>query len=429
MNQPDRPGADLSGPASSVSAVTATVRTLSAATRAIPDPGDLVQYLPTAGPWTAWTRRGDGIVGIGEALRFECDSIHEADVWWAETSRTITHSSDVEPSHGVGPVAFGSFAFDPETSSARSVLVVPRLIVGRKGGAGWVTAIDDDAVLPAPSADRGENPAVTWQSGALDPDEWQQSVASAVARIHAGELGKVVLARDIVGTAESAIDARQVLARLIEGYHSTWTFHVDGLVGATPELLVRRERGLATSRVLAGTIRRQGDESQEVALAQALAESSKDLTEHEYAVASVADALAPYCSGMNVPDQPYVLKLPNVMHLASDVTGVCRNGASSLAMAEALHPSAAVCGTPTASALALIRELEHLDRGRYSGPVGWIDTNGDGEWGIALRCGRIEGRTATLYAGCGIVADSDPAAELAETRAKLIPMRDALNTP
>ncbi len=430
MTHGHRPGtpadSGLSEPSGSLSGVPSTVRTLTATTRATPDPGPLEHYLPADEPWTAWVRRGEGVVGVGEALRFETDSIHEADAWWAEVSRTLPHTAEVAPGYGVGPIAFGSFAFDPVTSQARSVLVVPKLLIGRRSGAGWVTGIGVPAVLPPPEQWALGDTRVAWADGALSPAAWQAAVASAVVRIRAGELAKVVLARDVVGTAAEPIDVRGVLTRLLGGYPSTWGFHVDGLVGATPELLVRRERGLATSRVLAGTIRRQGGESDEQALAQALSESSKDLEEHEYAVASVADALAPYCSGMNVPDQPYVLKLPNVMHLASDVTGVCDSRASALALAAALHPSAAVCGTPTTDALGVIRELEHLDRGRYAGPVGWIDTSGDGEWGIALRCGRIEGRTATLYAGCGIVADSNPVAELAETRAKLIPMVGAL---
>jgi menaquinone-specific isochorismate synthase len=206
---------------------------------------------------------------------------------------------------------------------------------------------------------------------------------------------------------------------------------VDGLLGATPEMLVRREKGLVTSRVLAGTIRRTGDDDRDLALAGSLARSSKDLEEHEYAVRSVADALDPYCSGMNVPETPFVLHLPNVMHLATDVTGVLRSGgdASSLGLAAALHPSAAVCGTPTAAAAAMISELEGMDRGRYAGPVGWMDASGDGEWGIALRCAQVDpqdGRRLRLFAGCGIVAGSDPEAELAESTAKLVPMRDAL---
>jgi menaquinone-specific isochorismate synthase len=194
-------------------------------------------------------------------------------------------------------------------------------------------------------------------------------------------------------------------------------------------MLVRQENGLATSRVLAGTIRRSGDSGRDLALASALARSSKDREEHEYAVASVAEALAPFCSGMHVPDTPYVLELPNVLHLASDVAAVADHGTSALRLAAALHPSAAVCGTPTKPAREMIAELERMDRERYAGPVGWIDAQGDGEWGIALRCGRFDQADPSamrLFAGCGIVAGSDPEAEAAEAEAKFLPMRDAL---
>ena len=265
--------------------------------------------------------------------------------------------------------------------------------------------------------------------GALDEVAWPAAVAEAVRRIVAGGLDKVVLAREVIARAENDLDLRWLAERLAAGYPQCWTYLVDGLVGASPEMLVKREAGLAVSRVLAGTIQRSGDDDHDLNLAAALAKSSKDLQEHEYAVASVARTLSPSCSGMNVPEAPYVLELPNVLHLATDVTGVVENGASSLALAAALHPSAAVCGTPTEQARALIGELEHLDRERYAGPVGWIDASGDGEWAIALRCGLIsetDPRQIRLFAGCGIVAGSDPAAELAESRAKLVPMRDAL---
>src|SRR5690606_26337454 len=162
----------------------------------------------------------------------------------------------------------------------------------------------------------------------------------------------------------------------------------------------------------AGTIRRTGDDERDLALAAALARSSKDLEEHEYAVRSVAEALEPHCTGMNVPEAPFVLHLPNVMHLATDVTGVAQDagragGTSARQLAEALHPSAAVGGTPSLDAVAMIAEVEGMDRGRYAGPVGWMDASGDGEWGIALRSGEVEGRTVRLFAGCGIVGDSE----------------------
>jgi len=255
-------------------------------------------------------------------------------------------------------------------------------------------------------------------------------VADAVHRINAGALEKVVLARDLVATAAAPIDVRWPLARLSETYPMCWTFHVDGMFGATPEMLVRRERGLVTSRVLAGTIRRTGDDGRDLTLAATLARSSKDLEEHEYAVRSVADALEPHCSSMNVPEAPFVLHLPNVMHLASDVAGVIHDATtvSSLQLAASLHPSAAVGGTPTVDAVRLIAEIEGMDRGRYAGPVGWMDTTGDGEWGIALRSAEISGDTVRLFAGCGIVADSDPEAELAEAQAKFVPVRDSLTS-
>ena len=225
------------------------------------------------------------------------------------------------------------------------------------------------------------------------------------------------------------MDVRAPLQRLAAHYPGCWTFAIEGLFGATPELLVRLESGLATSRVLAGTIRRTGDDAADLVLAGSLAQSGKDLQEHEYAVRSVADALAAHCSAMNVPEAPFVLHLRNVMHLATDVTGRVADVSSVLGLVADLHPSAAVCGTPTAVARRLIREVEGMDRGRYAGPVGWLDAQGDGEFAIALRCAQVDpadARRLRLFAGCGIVAESDPAAELAESVAKLVPIREAL---
>jgi menaquinone-specific isochorismate synthase len=246
-------------------------------------------------------------------------------------------------------------------------------------------------------------------------------------------LEKVVLARDQIATSTTPIDSRSLLQRLELEYPSTWLFLVDGLVGATPELLVRLSKSLVTSRVLAGTIRKTGNEDRDLALAASLAKSSKDLEEHEYAVRSVADALEPFCSSTNVPESPFVLHLSNVMHLATDVTGVLNNSAKQadvFTLVEQLHPSAAVCGTPTDLANNFIAELEQMNRERYAGPVGWVDANGDGEIAIALRCGLLsqDQKSIRIFAGCGIVAGSDPANEFAESQAKLMPMRTALET-
>jgi menaquinone-specific isochorismate synthase len=397
--------------------------------------GSLLDVLPADRPVT-WLRRGEGLIGWGVAAEIRTSGttrFADAAKWWSEaTARSVVRDEVNEP--GTGLVCFGTFTFADEPGD--SVLVVPEVVIGRRGDTTWLTTISQGGLerLDA-SVELAEPPQapveVSFADGALDGERWMSVVADAVARINDGDLEKVVLARDLVATAEAPVDVRWPLRRLTESYPMCWTFHVDGMFGATPEMLVRRERGLVTSRVLAGTIRRTGDDERDLALAATLARSSKDLEEHEYAVRSVADALDPHCSSMNVPEAPFVLHLPNVMHLATDVAGVVHDAAtvSSLQLAEALHPSAAVGGTPTPVATALIAEIEGMDRGRYAGPVGWMDASGDGEWGIALRSASVEGATVRLFAGCGIVADSDPEAELAESQAKFVPVRDALSGP
>jgi menaquinone-specific isochorismate synthase len=406
----------------------------------VEDPGNLLALLPADAPseeLVAWVRRGDGLVGWGEAAGVRTDGpdrFVDAQRWWREVAAGAVVRDQVRVP-GSGLVAFGSFAF--ADAPGDSVLRVPRVLVGRRNGRAWVTRVGVSSisrthgVLPSaePPAPRG----VHFTDGALDGPQWESAVAEAVRRIGRGDLEKVVLARDLVARASEPLDVRWPLRQLARDYPTCWTFTVDRLFGATPEMLVRRERGLVTSRVLAGTIRRTGDDAHDLELAARLARSSKDLEEHEYAVRSVADALAPHCSSMNVPEAPFVLHLPNVMHLATDVAGVVDPeddpGTTSLELAAALHPSAAVGGTPTSLATALIAELEGMDRGRYAGPVGWLDASGDGEWGIALRSGLLsaDGDSVRLFAGCGIVADSDPADELAEAQAKFLPVRNALN--
>ncbi|HSV38105.1 MAG TPA: isochorismate synthase [Nocardioidaceae bacterium] len=399
-------------------------------TVALTDPAPLLELLPKAPSSTAWVRRGGGLVGWGVAAQVRTSGasrFEDASAWWRERSKHAIVRNEIELP-GTGLVAFGSFGFADDPGD--SVLVVPSVVVGRRDDVTWVTTTGRAAITSPPPASPTTPPVppgeVVYQDGARSEAEWASVVADAVRRINAGELEKVVLARDLIATAESDIDVRWPLQRLAANYDTCWTFHVDGLFGATPELLVRRERGLVTSRVLAGTIRRTGDDERDLALAAHLARSSKDLEEHEYAVRSVADALAPHCTSMNVPEAPFVLHLPNVMHLATDVAGVIDDSTTSLGLAAALHPSAAVGGTPTTEALAMISEIEGMDRGRYAGPVGWIDASGDGEWGIALRSGEVTGNQVRLFAGCGIVADSEPESELAEAQAKFVPVRDAL---
>lgn len=400
-----------------------------ATTVAIDDPGPLERFLPASEPAAAFLRRGEGFIGIGEVARFETDYIDTADVWWGEIASQIDHDSELPGVSGVGPLAFGSFAFDPDRSAYRSVLTVPRIILARRGEHAWLTKLGDHREMTLPEVGEPLSfPELTLDTGTITQDAWADLVAQCVEHIRRGDVHKVVLARDLVAKSAEPIDLRALLARLAERYPMTWTYLVDGMIGATPELLVRVSDGLATSRVLAGTVSVDPDHTDPLAKATQLARSDKDLGEHAFAVDSVAEALRPFCKAMNVPETPSVLPLPNVLHLSTDITGVVEEGSSSLRLAAALHPSAAVCGTPTHLARDMIADLEHMDRGRYAGPVGWVDMHGDGEWAIALRGGHVRPEVPEeirIFAGAGIVADSDPRLELEETRAKFLPMLQA----
>jgi menaquinone-specific isochorismate synthase len=401
-------------------------------TTAIEDPGDLISRLPRPAA-VAWVRRGEGLVGWGEAARVTLpageDRFTVAEKWFRSLLDTAATDDQVNVP-GSGPVAFGSFTFDP--ASDGSVLVLPRAVLGRRNGQAWLTTIggDSDLDVPSPVSEPGR---VRWHDGSLTAPQWEQAVAAAVASIKAGRLRKAVLARDLYATAQRDLDVRALLHRLAGRYPDCYTFACGGMVGATPELLIRREDTEISALVLAGTNPRGSDAAEDEALGAALLASAKNTEEHAYAATGVREALAPLCDQLAADPSPFLLRLANVQHLATAVTGslaAAGNGhparPSALALAAALHPTAAVCGTPTEVAMELIRELEGMDRARYAGPVGWVDARGNGEWGIALRCAEIDGRRARLFAGGGIVAGSDPAAELAEAQAKFRPMQDAL---
>ncbi|WP_019634588.1 isochorismate synthase [Actinomadura atramentaria] len=395
-------------------------------TAPIADPGDLIARLPGPGA-LAFVHRGQGVIGWGEAARIAVPGGRDRFTAAAARLAELFAGADVhDPLRlpGTGPVAFGTFGFTPD--SPGNALIVPRHVLGRRDGAAWVTTIGADPAplgLVRPPADPGP---LTWSDGALGAAGWQDAVAAAVARIRAGGLGKVVLARDLYAEAAAPIDDRVLLRRLADRFPGCYTFACDGLVGATPELLVRRSGGTVESLVLAGTSARGTDDADDAARAAALRASAKDLHEHAYAADMVRASLAPLCDELVAPDEPEILALPNVMHLASPIRGRLRSERSVLDVVGALHPTPAVGGTPTAAALDLIAELEGMERGRYAAPVGWIDGRGDGEWGIALRCAEVGGRRARLFAGCGIVGDSVPAEELAEADNKFRAMRYAL---
>jgi menaquinone-specific isochorismate synthase len=401
-------------------------------TEPIPDPGaDFLDQVPVPAV-VAWVRQSAGLAGWGEAARVTlpagADRFTAAEKWLREVADSAD-VDDVVRRRGSGLVAFGTFTFDD--ASDGSVLIVPRAILGRDGtGNAWLTTITPEGERPwtpgpfEPPVPPGD---LRWHDGSLSAPEWEQAVGEAVRRItHSADLRKVVLARDLHASADIPIDPRVLLRWLAARYPGCFTFACDGLVGATPELLIRRDSWEVSSLVLAGTTPRGATPAEDSGLARALLGSAKENEEHEYAAASLRDTLSPLCAAMYVTPRPELIRLPNVQHLGTRVRGTLAATRSALALVAAVHPTAAVGGTPTDAALEVIRELESMDRERYAGPVGWIDAHGNGEWGIALRCAQLEGTRARLFAGCGIVVGSDPVAELAETESKLRPMRSAL---
>lgn len=385
----------------------------------------LLPLLDAARP-LLFMRRGEGIAGLGEAVRLVFrgpDRIREAADAWKRIAAAATVRDEVGRS-GTGLVAFGAFAF-ADDSACESVLIVPRVVIGRRDGVSWVTRIDGAADAVTATA-LGPEYRVVLHPGSLPPDDYRAAVATAVERVLAGRVEKVVLARDLVGRLPEGGDVRRVLVDLALGYPDTWTFAIDGLLGSSPETLVRTNQGTVTARVLAGSAGRGADAAADAAAALGLATSTKDLDEHRFAVESVLGALRPHVRGVASSELPFTLKLPNLWHLASDVEGALTDGSTALDLAAALHPTAAVAGTPRAAALALIAELEPFDRCRYGGPVGWVDAAGNGKWAISLRSAEVDaGGGITAFAGAGIVADSDPDRELAETRLKFRPVVEA----
>ncbi|MFE6997299.1 isochorismate synthase MenF [Microbacterium sp. NPDC057659] len=415
-------------------------------TREIDPVEDLLVYADPDDP-VAWLRRGDGMVAAGDqhviTIRVPAGAGPLRAAMIADAWRDLASAAKIDDEvklPGTGLVGFSTLTFD-EGSARDAVLIVPATIIGRRDGRGWITRIrgaEDDAPADVAPREYGPHWAGTLGPGAQTPEGYQDSVRRAVAEITAGDYEKVVLARDLTGTVPVGSDLRRLVRALATGYPDTWTYSVDGFIGACPETLVTVQGGTVTARVLAGTIGRGADADADTAASAYLASSTKDLDEHEYAVQSLLASLRPHVRALAAADEPFILKLPNLFHLATDVEAELSNGASALDLVGVLHPTAAVGGTPTDLAVQAIRRLEPFDRGRYAGPVGWVDATGNGEWAVALRCAQFGGgapdedgtRTDTIpvtaYAGAGIVAGSDPETELLETRVKFRPIVDAL---
>jgi len=402
----------------------------------VADPGPLDE-LPLAPPSCLWIRGGDGIIGWGSvatAVFTGMDRFAAAARLFAGVVTTGVCSTTGMP--GTGPVLFGAFAFD--AASPASVAVVPAVTLRRANGHAWITTWTGAGRTPGTSLARllagsqphnGSGPSVTWDDDEPSRARWLGAVNHALEQIRSGRVDKVVLAREHTGTVHGGLDVAALVRQMAAEDRNSYAFGVAGLVGATPELLIARWGSNVESLVLAGSAARGATAEEDARLGQGLAGSPKERTEHRHAVDSVTAQLRPRCATLRISAAPALLKLTHLQHLATTVRGNLTNSTTALELVQLLHPTAAVCGTPAPAAMALIRQLEPADRGCYTGPVGWTDARGDGEWGIALRCAQLDGPRIRVHAGAGIVDGSVPEAELRETDLKFRSMLRALTGP
>jgi menaquinone-specific isochorismate synthase len=404
---------------------------LVAVTRRLDSDPDLLTIAGESG--TIWTRGRVGLAGRGVALHIDmprddpttaAKAVHDA--------LGVIEVDDDVGMPGTGAVAFGALAFDP---SVPARLVVPSLVVGRADdGTRWATAISTDGADPvlseADKADRGAEPTAFTVHSERTVDSWQTDLVDLIQSLRDGAARKVVLARAVIVQADAPLSTHAILERLRSTYPACILFSVDGFVGATPELLVARSGDLVRSHPMAGTAPRSDDPTTDARLAASLIASTKDQQEHRLTIDMVHDTLLPWCSYLDEEAEPSIVAMANVQHLATSVEGrMSSPPASVIELMVALHPTPAVGGSPRNAALDLMKLHEGTDRGRFGGPVGWVDAAGNGAWAVGIRSAQIEGGRARLLAGVGVLPDSDPEAELAETRAKLQALLGAIVRP
>ncbi|HUP84331.1 MAG TPA: isochorismate synthase [Acidimicrobiales bacterium] len=371
---------------------------------------DLVAFAGTDG--FVFEQEGHGLAGRGEAMRVELAAGLAGDLDVVAATLAAIEGDGV-------PVALGALPFDRHEACS---LVVPSVVVRRDAdGRQWRTTVGpvegDCGTQVAATPVLPDGFSLT--SPRSHPD-WQRTIADAVDEIAAGRLDKVVVAREVLVEANRPIVVPDVLERLRALYPACVVFSVDGFLGASPELLVERRGAAVRSHPLAGTFPRSGDPHADALLAAELVASVKDQREHRFVIEEIDRVLRPLCAALDVPSSPSIMQLRNVLHLGTEIAGTLIAPApSALALAAALHPTPAVAGTPTADALAWLAAHEGLERGRYAGPVGWVDAAGDGMFAIGIRSAEVDGRRARLFAGVGVVEGSDPRRELVETQLKL----------
>ena len=381
-----------------------------------PDLNDIAR-----GDGSLFVRDGAGVAGRGCAARVPIDEA-------VAFLRSIEHDSTVDDAV---PLAIGNVPFVPGSTGE---LTVPEVTVVKRDGHAWVTAIDGADVGRAlePPAE----PVPTGSSWTIRPtvpeDHYLEAVATARDAVRDGHLTKAVIARPIEVSCDREIDVHAVLRRLKGTFGSSYRYSIDGFVGASPELLVEVDGPIVRSHPLAGTAPRTGDLDDDARLAAELQASAKNQIEHRVVIDDVHDRLLPWASYLDWEPEPSIVTVANVQHLGTRMEGMLSQpGPTVVELVRALSPTPALGGHPRDAALALIERVEGFERGRYGGAVGWVDASGDGTWAVAIRCAEFseDRRSARLVAGGGIVADSDPLAELAETQAKFQAMLSAIVRP
>ena len=368
-----------------------------------------------------FVRDGVGFAGQGIAHSISADTA-------AEFLRTIEH--DNQTSLDVGPIAIGNIAFQ---RMAPATLVIPRKVVGKdEAGNCWITTIDDASPTISPALASQPKPS-TFNVEPITPIEtYKKAVLAARDAVRSGAITKAVIAREIRVTSSIPIDVHAVLLRLRATFARSYRYSINGFIGASPELLVEIKGDRIRSHPLAGTTPRTGDPKTDDELARKLIASMKDQVEHRVVIDVIHEMLLPWCSYLDWEPEPSVLQVANVQHLGTLIEGHLRTVRPSvMEIVRTLSPTPALGGHPRDAALALIAEVEELDRGPYGGAVGWVDGSGNGTWAVAIRCAELsdDRLTARLIAGGGIVAASDPDAELAETQAKFQAMLSAIVRP
>lgn len=373
--------------------------------------------------------RGDGYLFVRDGVGFAARGV-AARVPLAEVASTLSAIPHIDEVGGVQPIALGVVPFEADLACE---LIIPQLVVGKaEDGRQWVTIIDDAAVelvVPQRPSPRAQTFIV---APLTDIDRYLAAVVTARDAVRDGRLTKAVIAREITVTSPEQIDVHAVLLRLKATFGSSYRYSVDGFIGASPELLVSVAGNTVQSRPLAGTTPRTGDPETDQRAAAELLASEKNQIEHRVVIDMIHDTLLPWCSYLDWEPEPSVLSVANVQHLATMLEGQLSDPRPNvLELVRALSPTPALGGFPKPEALALIAQAEDFVRGNYGGAVGWVNAVGDGTWAVAIRCAELspDRRSARLVAGGGIVAESEPLSELAETQAKLQAMLSAIIRP